>query len=247
MNRDIYKDHYQFEWDHRSHLTSALNVPIAVATVIGGALAVMVQSFNYQTDFTTYIFVALSALSATSIVVAVFFLFRALHGYQYERTPTPLVLKNYYDDLVNWHEANGSDKPTAESEFDEYFHQKIAESVETNATNNKRKSGYLYRTNLTLAIAMLFAGLSSVPFLIKMVATGDKIYSIRVLQMPIVNSVPNQKVTTMTNNDQEHRPQTTDQQPVIPQPRPTPPPNELIKEHTIPPSTTEHIIRERQE
>jgi hypothetical protein len=247
MNGDIYKDHYQFEWDHRSHLTSALNVPIAVATVIGGALAVMVQGFNYQNDSPTYFFVGFSALSAISIVVAVFFLFRALHGYQYQRVPTPAVLKNYYDRLVQWHESNNSDKPTAEREFEAYFHQRIAEAVENNATNNKRKSGYLYRTNLTLAIAMLFVGLSSVPFLIKTVTTGDKIYSIRVLQMPAVNSVLNKEVNPMSSNQDEQRHQTTVQQPVVSPPKPPPPPNEFIKEHTIPPSTTEKIIHERKE
>ena len=155
MNRDIYKEHYQFEWDHRTHLTSSLNIPIAVATVIGSALAVMVRGFSYQADLTTNLFIVLIVLSATSIVVAIFFLFRALHGYEYQRIPIPSVLKNYYDELVQWHESNGSNNLTAEKEFDEYLNQKYAEAVENNSINNKRKSGYLYRTNLTLALKIL--------------------------------------------------------------------------------------------
>jgi hypothetical protein len=243
MKRDIYKDHYQFEWDHRSHLTSALNVPIAVATVIGSALAVMAQSFSYQANLTTYLFVVLIVLSVASIVVAVFFLFRALHGYEYQRTPTPAVLKKYYDDLVQWHESNGSDSLTAENEFDEYFHQKIAEAVENNATNNKRKSGYLYRTNLTLAISLLFVGLSSIPFLVRTVTAGDKVYSIRVLEIPSLNK----EIRAMPNNDQDQRTHPTNQQPAVPPAKPVPPPNEFIKEHTVPPSTTERIIHEQKE
>jgi hypothetical protein len=243
MNRDIYKEHYQFEWDHRTHLTSSLNIPIAVATVIGSALAVMVQSFSYQADLTTNLFIVLIVLSATSIVVAIFFLFRALHGYEYQRIPTPSVLKNYYDGLVQWHESNGSDSLTAKKEFNKYLHQRYAEAVEKNSINNKRKSGYLYRTNLTLAISLLFVGLSSAPFLVRTVTAGDKVYSIRVLEIPSLNK----ELRAMPNNDQNQRTPPTNQQPAVPTPKPVPPPNEFIKEHTIPPSTTERIIHEQKE
>ena len=94
----------------------------------------------------------------------------------------------------------------------------------------------------SLAISLLFVGLSSVPFLVRTVTAGDKVYSIRVLEIPSLNK----ELRAMPNNDQNQRPpSSTNQQLTVP--KPVPPPNEFIKEHTVPPSTTERIIHEQKE
>ena len=243
MKPEIYKDHYQFEWDHKSHLTSALNIPIGVATVIGGAIALMVKKYPYHQDFNTIGFVALISFSALLIVIAAYYLFKALHGYQYQRIPTPKTLKTYYDDLLQWHESYGNGKQAAEEEFNEYFHQRMAEAVDVNAHNNKSKSGYLYRTNVLLAISLLFVAFSSVPFLVKTIAARDQVHSIRIVEMPELSK---EKIAMPDDdqNDQNEQTTTTDQTPEAPPAKPTPPPNENIKEHVVPP-TTEKIIKER--
>lgn len=240
MKSDIYKDHYQFEWDHRSHITSALNVPIAVATVIGGAITVMAQKFPYSNEVITWFFVPLPSLGAISIIVSAVFLFKAFHGYQYQRIPTPQTLRNYYDKLVEWHNQYGNGKADADKEFDDYFHKRMAEATEINARNNKAKSAYLYRTNTSLAVSLLFVAIASVPFLIKTVAAGEKIQLVKIVELPI----PVEEKKTMPDNDQNQQTQTTDQVPEAPPPKPTPPPNENIKEHEVPPAV-EKIIEEK--
>jgi len=60
MDPKIYKEHYEFEWNHRAYLTSALNIPIAVATVLGSAEIVLLQTIPIsQRYYDLYIFISL--------------------------------------------------------------------------------------------------------------------------------------------------------------------------------------------
>lgn len=242
MKIDIYKDHYQFEWDHRSHLTSALNIPIAVTTVIGGALTIMIQSFLYHNDLATYFFIGLNVLTIISIVLAVFFVFKSLHGYKYQRIPTPKKLKKHYDDLVKWHVTYGDGMADAKKEFKQSFHEGMAEAVEINAHNNKSKSAYIYRANVALATSLLFLAFSSVPFLVKTVGENEKIHLVRIIEMPQTKK----EVHTMTEDDQAEQPETTVNLPTAPPPKPTFPPNEQLKEHKIPPLAAPLIQEEAE-
>lgn len=243
MKHEIYKDHYQFEWDHRSHLTSALNIPIAASTVLGGAVTVMAKSYPYENAITTYLFIGALFLAVACIGLAIVFLFKAFHGYQYKRIPTPLALKSYYDELLTWHNQYGNGKETADPRFEEYFNQRVAEATEVNALNNKNKSAYLYRCNTALAVAILFMAVSSVPYLIATINEKDKTYSVNVLSLPTVEGKHPKEKAVMPDNDPQP---TTSEAPPEPPPEPVMPPNENIKEHVVEP-VAEKIITERQE
>jgi hypothetical protein len=237
MKYEIYKEHYKFEWDHRSHISTAMNVPIAVATVLGGAVTVMAQKYPYTFSTTSYMFVIAVAIAVMCIFLSIFFLFKAIHGYNYKRIPTPLKLKSYYDELLDWHEKYGNGKESAEHKFDEYFYLRIGEATEVNAHNNKNKSAYLYRCNTSLAFAVVFIALSSIPFLIDTINGKEKTYSVRILS-PTLNQ---KKEIAMSDNEP-----TTNEAPPEPPPEPVMPPNENIKESVVEP-VIETTVVERKE
>ena len=241
MKHEIYKDHYQFEWDHRSHLTSAMNIPIAVATVLGGAVTVMAQKYPYNELMASYAFIATLSIAALCIAISILFLFSAFHGYQYQRVPTPLSLKAYYDELLAWHDKYSNGKESADVKFDEYFNLRVAEATEINAHNNKNKSAYLYRCNTSLAIAVAFIALSSIPFLLATINGNEKTYSVRI----VTATQPQLKENVMPDEVTEGTP-TTNEAPPEPPPEPVMPPNENIKEHVVEP-TMERTIIERLE
>lgn len=243
MKHEIYKDHYQFEWDHRSHLTSALNIPIAASTVLGGAVTVMAKSYPYEKAIITYVFIGALLLAVACIALSIVFLFKAFHGYQYKRIPTPLALKLYYDGLLAWHTQYDNGKESADPRFEEYFNERVAEATEVNALNNKNKSAYLYRCNTALAVAVLFMAVASAPYLIATINEKEKTYSVNVISMPAV--VGNHKKETAVMPDNEPQP-TTSEAPPEPPPEPVMPPNENIKEHVVEP-VAEKISTERHE
>lgn len=228
MKSDIYKEFYQFEWDHRSHLTSALNIPIAGATIVGGGIVVMIQGVPYTANITTSIFVLFSAIAVLCLLGVLLFIFKAFHGYKYKRIATPLTFTEYYKELLAWHTKYGQGKASADERFEEYFNQRLAEAAEVNAQNNKNRSAYLYRANASLALCLLFMVFSSVPYLIIKVEVPEKIYSIKIVE-PIQTL---NKELFMPENE-ENQTQNQNSTPEPPPPEPTPPRNEDIKEYGI--------------
>jgi len=238
MKSDIYKEFYQFEWDHRSHLTSALNIPIAAATIVGGGIAFMAQSFSYSGDINTKLFVALTCLSSSFLLGVLFFIFKAFHGYTYSRIPTPLKFKKHYDELLDWHEKYAEGKKSADIRFEEYFNMRVGEAAEVNSHNNKNRSAYLYRTNVSLALSLFFLIISSAPYLYSKINETEKTYSVNVVQ-PITFIPKEIKMPEPEENAKQNTPEPTP-------PEPTPPSNENIKEYTVDKESTV-IIEQREE
>lgn len=229
MRSEIYKDHYEFEWEHRSYLSRSLNVPIAVSTIIGSAAAVMIQKFPYQAGFFSYFFIVLVAVSVLSIALAAFFLFKAFVGYECARVPTPLTLKSHYDELNAWHKKYGDGESAAEKKFEESFDIRLGEATEKNAANNKRKSGYLYRCNAALALSLLFLAFSAVPYIYTNINHQDKTYNVRLVSDKAKYPSRGQEM----NIPEEDEPTKDEDRPA----EPTMPPNENIKEHNVRPET----------
>ena len=231
MKKDIYKSFYDFEWEHRSHLTSALNIPIAGITVLGAAFAAMAQSFTYK-DFLNlkYAFIGFSILSFISLAIVIIFLFRAFLGYTYKRIATPKKFDGYYKRLLEWHNKYANGKQSADDKFEIYFNQRVAEASEVNAGNNKRRSLNLNRANLTLAISLIFLAVTSIVYLSANITAPEKVHNIKIIKSSSHQQEKGKMLSEQENNDQD---QNNNQTPP-PEPEPEPPRNEDIKEYTQP-------------
>lgn len=229
---------YNFEWEHRSHLTSALNIPIAGITIVGAAFAAMVQSFPYK-DFQNlkYVFIGFSILSFVSLALVVIFLFRAFLGYTYKRIATPKKFDNYYKRLLEWHKRQNNMQQSADELFEIYFNQRVAEASEVNAANNKRRSLNLNRSNLTIAISLIFLAITSTAYLSAKITAPEPIHNIK-----IINSSSHQQEKDKMLSEQEDNGQEPNSDQTTPSdPMPEPPQNEDIKEYTEPKTDSTQI------
>lgn len=226
MDPNIYKEHYEFEWSHRSHLTSALNIPIAVSTVLGGAEVVLLQKFPYAKDIPTSLFLFFSVCSVISLITAIVYLFKAVHGYRYQRVPTPFKIKKHYDDLISWWGRNGGTEENAKDDLKSYINQRMGEAIEINATNNKNKSAYIHKSNGALIFSLIFLAICSIPFLVKMVNEPQKTVKVEIVNF----ATQNIQEAIMQDDDKIQQPIN-----VVPDndPKPVGPPNEEIKEDKI--------------
>lgn len=243
MRSEIYKDHYEFEWSHRSHLTAALNIPIAVATVLGGGITVVVQKFPYEDEAVTYVFVLLVSMAVLSLVLAIAFLFFSFLGYQYQRIPTPLKIKEHHNQLIDWWKKNGGGEKEARKDLDEFIDLRMGEAVEVNSANNRKKSAFLYKTNLSLAVTFILLGFSVIPYAVKTIGHDGTVYRVEIVSP--ANSVEEESKMS----DQKPQKPTTDEKPatpVAPPQKPLGPPNENIKEHKEKPEPR-IIINEREQ
>jgi hypothetical protein len=242
MDTQIYKEHYQFEWEHRSYLVAALNIPIGVITILGGGTVAMVQSYAYSSNLWSFAFIGFIGFAIISMGVASLFLFRAFSGYSYQRIPTPLKLDAHYKALLKWHSEVGHRSDEAEKDFDDEYHMRLAEAAEVNAGNNKRRSAFLYNCNTSLAISLCFIVLAAVPFMYQRISNRHQISPYRV---EIVSPVElKQTELAMTKNESPKQEPEKSELPPTPA-KPTMPPNESVKEHVIPPSGSETLTEHK--
>ena len=224
MDSKLYKDQYEFEWNHRSQLTSMLNIPIVVTTVMGGALVALFQKFQFAKDLPTYFFIIFASVSLVGLATAIVFLFKAVLGYRYQRIPTPMKIKAHYDDLLEWWKRNNGSEENAKIDLNDFMNVRLAEAVEKNSENNKNKSANIYKSNVALIIAFVFIALCSIPYLIK--TTNNSSNTIKV---EIVNTG-----LTLIQKEEKGMPENEQQQPTNEQtdddPKPVGPPNEEIRE-----------------
>lgn len=228
MKPELFHEHYKFEWEHRSYLSSSMNVPIAVATILGSAITVMVQKYPYEMSLASGLFVFFIILVVIGVLIGAYFLSRAFIGYKYQRVPTPLKLSEHYEKLLVWSEKKQDGKLIADAAFEKHFLERLGQATEINADNNKAKSGYLYRCNVSLALALVFLALAAVPYIITMTVKQDEIYSVRIISELSTSS---EDIVMGGEDDNEN-----DQRPEEPS-EPVMPPNEDIREHEVKPTS----------
>ena len=240
MDREIYQKQYDFELEQRNVIASSTNTPVVSITVIGGALSSMVMTYPYSNNFHSYAFLLFVAFSSLSAIVALFYIFKSVIGYSYQKIPSPVALSEHYKELVKWHKENGTDETliTQESkkDFEEYFENRLSGAAENNGNNNLKRGNYIHDATVSIAIAAAFMVVST-PFFLYSKANGEN----NIHKIEVVNPITlNGEALNMTENKNSAgsggdsgTPNTTPaQQPAAPaptQPKPTGPPNVTFK------------------
>lgn len=226
MNNDLYKDRYDFEWNHRSHLLGVTNICIVAAAIIGSGLVAEAQGFNYASDLKC-IFLSIWILSAFSFATSLYFIARSLIGYGYSHIATPSELQNHHKELLKWCETNNHQVSVADSKLEEFINSKMAEAVDINLENNKKKSAYNQKSMIFVFIALALLSLAAVPFLLSINGKVD-VLNVNVVN-PISISQETKKMTTENGKDNKTTNQTTTSKPETQIPQG--PQNTIIKEH----------------
>lgn len=154
MRSELYSDVYKFEWDQRSQLISAVNIPIigltALATVLGSTLI----SFPYDSNLQV-IFLFTSGITILTLFSALFFVLRSMLDLTYKKMPDPLKLTSYFKQLEDWHRNANSPEGTAAKEFQDHFNEKLAEAATVNAFINKKRGDCIYFAILLISISIV--------------------------------------------------------------------------------------------
>ena len=115
------------------------------------------------------------------LVAAIVFIFLALLGYEYQKLPSPIALKDHYRALLTWYKQQGWPDTAAQKEFDEELDSHLASATDVNARNNRNRGNYIYRANLSVSIAVLFLALAGALYVNASLRQEDKIHKIRIV------------------------------------------------------------------
>jgi hypothetical protein len=187
VEKSIYQDLYEFETEQRSHLASTVNVPIVASTAIGSAAVTMALSYPYESSVRSSCFDLSLALTALSLGLAVFFVFRSLIGYEYERLPSALKLRAIYPAMRQAHlDIMGSNKEaeataTAKLEFADALEQRYSEAADVNRANNQNRSRFIYSANVTLAVGTVLLASASAFYLYARITMPKEVHQVRIV------------------------------------------------------------------
>ncbi|HET6763573.1 MAG TPA: hypothetical protein VFH27_07865 [Longimicrobiaceae bacterium] len=159
-----YRENYHLELARRDALREAAGTPVGLLTLLGTALAFMVQKLRVESDWTTIAFAIIAALAAGAIILATHHLVRALHGHTYQYIETALQLHAYHQKLRAWHVEFGNGALVADREFDDHLQMRYAETSDHNARVNEQRSQYLFLTTQRVIFAGVFTGIALLPF-----------------------------------------------------------------------------------
>ena len=122
------KDRYDFELQRKEQLTTALALPVGVLGGLGSLLAVMVRSFGFRGEATSWIFGVAIVAAICSFFACMVQLARAYHRQTYKFLPLLKVLDEKLEEWREFYEMAGH--AGAEEDF---FNAYIANQVRLHA------------------------------------------------------------------------------------------------------------------
>lgn len=167
--RNLFWRLYDEELTWREQLSSAIGIPVGLATILGGLIALYLRtSGGWQSPLGWWFGIAVIAALAC-FIAAVISLVRARHGYEYERVPYPKDIHRYYVALREYH-ASADTLDLLEDEFAEWLDEKLVAAADRNVRNNLEKSRHLYWAMNWIIATLVAVGLASPPYLMNTVA-----------------------------------------------------------------------------
>jgi hypothetical protein len=145
---------YKFEWDQRSQLISAVNIPILGLTALATLLGTTLISFPYESEL-KWPFLGACFITGLILFAALYFVLRSMLDITYKKMPDPSKLRAHYKLLEDWHKNAKSPDGTAERDFQDNFDEKLAEAAAANSKINKKRGDCIYFAIRLISISIL--------------------------------------------------------------------------------------------
>jgi len=181
MDDAIYKKQYDFELDQHHHLASRVNIPLMAITVLGGALCTMAVKFQYGDGILTIIFLLLTICSFMSLIVSVYYLFRSLLGYIYQKIPSFSEIEKMRSELIRWYLNNGGTEVEADEEIRKSLLNSFSIAADHNGINNINRASYLYKSTLSLSYSVVLLAVCGMLFVFDATQKQDLVHQVNII------------------------------------------------------------------
>lgn len=202
MNKlDFLIDWYHKENDRQSSINNSLSIPIGILSGLLALLFFLIKDYSYSNEtnhIAIFVFALLIIASIICWVIVVINLFLSYNnlfkGYEYKGIPYPTILNNQYEGLEKFVEEQKDEldeKTSADSLFEQQFHEMLSEYLNRNIGNNDKKSSYLHVAKKYLLLCFIFTACSSIPFSINYFNYNDieKVKSIEIKNLEKLNDL----------------------------------------------------------
>lgn len=234
MDSELFRKQYDFELEQRNTIASATNIPIVAITVVASATSAVLLDFQYTRSLLTFVFLAFTSLTLVAIVFSVYYLFRSFWNYEYKKLPSSSALKQYHDELLDWHSVNGQSSKeapaSAAEDFLQYINSRLAEASDWNGQNNIVRGNFLHMATAAVAIAvasLIPAGLS---YIYNKATAEEKTHKVRITEF--INPAHQEVNMSNKSGSSNNKPVAAPSPPPAPTAKPSGPPNVVFKGNT---------------
>jgi len=159
----LYRDLYTEETGHRDQLRNAVAIPIALLSIIAGALAYLSKDFHLPTNGLEWWLTITGAGASLAFLAAVVFLIICYLGGLYERIPSPAKIKEYEDGVRKHFGESALGRAQADAQVEAFLREAYAKAADRNTSTNLNRSAYLYRANAAIVVSFVLVALAVIP------------------------------------------------------------------------------------
>ncbi len=195
MHSDLIRKQYDFELEQKNAIASGANIPMVAITVVASAFSVIFLDYRYEHGALTCVFLAFALGGISAVCFSIFSIFRSFWNYEYQKLSSSLSLRQHFEELRNWHVANGRTdaeaKICAEADFSEYIDDRLIEAADWNGQNNLVRGNYLHRSAAAVALSVACFVPAALSYAYNKSTGEEKIHQVRILQP--INPPPSSK------------------------------------------------------
>lgn len=158
MDLDLAREIYFRTLDSKDQQDARLGVYVALLSVVGGALTVLVRWAWPPCTALGSVGLGVAIAAAVLYFAAVVWALRVV-GYDYKRLPSPSDMLAHREELDAFHVENPKAEGKASDEFAEDLLRQMAEAATVNSANNDARSERFYQVSVMLLIVVILAAI----------------------------------------------------------------------------------------
>lgn len=166
---DFIKNRYDYELQRKEQLTSALTLPVAVLSALGGAIVAMARSFSYQDVVLTWPFASILVAEAITFFACLTYLARAYHRQTYVFLPLLESIDRSRDEFLEFAPGMAGGEAEVLDAFETQMRKRMIDAADRNTQTNDDRSGMLHRARLALYGVLVAVALSGIPYVVDQV------------------------------------------------------------------------------
>ena len=169
-----YKEHYFYELSMVDQLTRSTALSFSFLLFLGGVIIALLNRLNWLFDWLDLIQLIFMAMAFVCIFLSGVLLVRSYLGHQYAVVPTLLELDEFCNNLNRHYQEIGNNAEDAAvaavRDTEERLQLEYCKRATVNFQSNKSRRELLYYGNWGLVVSSIFAILTGLPHVMRLVS-----------------------------------------------------------------------------
>lgn len=128
--------------DRCDPLTTALTLPVAVLSVLGGAIVAMARSFSYTESQLTFVFAGVVIADSVTFVMCLWYLAQAYHRQTYVFLPLLAEIDRSRDEFLEFAPAMAGGEEEVLEAFEKQMRQRMIDAADRNTQTNDSAAAF---------------------------------------------------------------------------------------------------------